>query len=215
MPTGVYQRPVRACSVCGKSSDVERVHHSKKLSGVYCNAHYLQIKRNGSVLEYNIKEKNSFIPCDDYTEIVLKDKSGNEVGRAKVDNDDVEKCLRLKWRLAGRGYAMGFVYSNKKQKNIKLHIHIFGKKDGLEIDHINRDKLDNRKGNLRFVSHGDNMLNATMRVDNRSGFTGVFYDTKRNKWLAHFRGRYIGRYVMKDDAIAARKKAEKEFEVNY
>jgi hypothetical protein len=162
MPRGVYQREkkVRVCVFCGISSDTERVYVSKKYSGTFCNRHYLHVKKYGAPKAWTVRDRNIVVPCGSYYEIVLKDGKGQEVGRAKVDSDDLHLCLRLKWRLAGRGYVYSFEYKDKKQIHYKLHILIMGRKKGLEIDHINRDKLDNRKANLRFVTHGENMLNV-------------------------------------------------------
>lgn len=211
MPTGVYKRPVRVCSFCGITSNSQRVYKSKVLGKTFCNRHYLQTKKHGTPKEWTVRDRNMIIHCGDYYEIVLKNSQGVEVGRAKVDSDDVEKCLRLKWRLAGRGYVYSFEYINGKQKHYKLHILVMGKKDGLEIDHINRDKLDNRKSNLRFVTHGDNMINASMRSDNTSGKTGVYYLKGKSKWWAMIGKKSLGRFKTKDEAIKARLQAEQSY----
>jgi hypothetical protein len=211
MPTGVYKRPVRVCSYCGVTSRTQRVYKSKALGKTFCNRHYLQTKKHGAPKEWTVRDRNTIIPCGDYYEIVIKNSQGVEVGRAKVDSDDIERCLRLKWRLAGRGYAYSFEYIDGKQKHYKLHILIMGKKDSLEIDHINRDKLDNRKSNLRFVTHKENTFNQSVRVNNKSGIRGISYDSSRKKWIATIGNRSLGRFKTKDEAIEARVKAEQDY----
>lgn len=85
--------------------------------------------------------------------------------------------------------------------------------DGKEIDHINRVRTDNRIENLRLVSRKDNQRNKGKYCNNVSGVTGVYFDKSVNKWLAFItlKGKTInlGKFLNKDDAIKARKDAEK------
>jgi len=52
------------------------------------------------------------------------------------------------------------------------------------IDHINRDRFDNRIVNLRLVTHSENMQNRKLQINNKSGFRGVSWDSKYGKWRA-------------------------------
>lgn len=56
---------------------------------------------------------------------------------------------------------------------------------GQTVDHINRNRADNRKYNLRCCSRFENNLNRGRRSTNKSGTIGVHYDSKRNKWVAN------------------------------
>lgn len=80
------------------------------------------------------------------------------------------------------------------------------------IDHANRVRSDDRFLNLRPATSSQNGMNKCVRSDNKSGVTGVSFDTARGKWAARIRvsGKYVslGRYQNIDDAIAARKIAE-------
>lgn len=84
-----------------------------------------------------------------------------------------------------------------------------------QIDHINRDRLDNRIKNLRDVTHAENMKNKKIRSDNLSGVTGVTFNDRNKKWRAVIRSskcsRHLGYFTDINDAIAARKAAEKEY----
>jgi hypothetical protein len=74
----------------------------------------------------------------------------------------------------------------------------------LVIDHINRDKLDNRKSNLRLATKSQNVANSKLYKTNTSGFRGVTFDKANDKWLASIKhnGIYIalGRYEDVEEA---------------
>lgn len=83
---------------------------------------------------------------------------------------------------------------------------------GDQIDHINRDGLDNRIENLREVSNYQNCTNR--RKKSKSGFTGVYYDKKNKKWFtgSYANGVYknLGRYGTKEEASEVYKNFNKD-----
>lgn len=83
------------------------------------------------------------------------------------------------------------------------------------IDHINGNRTDNRIANLRDVTRCDNVRNCRLSATNKSGFTGVRFIEKRNKWRSEIRvfdKRYfLGEFLAFDDAVSARKLANKKF----
>jgi len=87
--------------------------------------------------------------------------------------------------------------------------------DDMVIDHINGDACDNRISNLRVVTPSINSRNRKVGKNNTSGKTGVYYYKPKNKWRAHiFTGKtkhalVLGAFDTKEEAIAARKGAEK------
>ena len=89
------------------------------------------------------------------------------------------------------------------------------------IDHINGEKQDNSVDNLRIVSHSINMKNQKMRNTNKSGCTGVYWIKAISKWRAKiivdYNDVHLGYFDKMDDAIAARKNAEREngFHINH
>lgn len=89
------------------------------------------------------------------------------------------------------------------------------------VDHINGNKTDNRLSNLRLVSHNVNMKNQKRRNTNTSGYTGVRWIKGTNKWrvkiVVDYKDIHLGYFDELGDAIAARKKAEREkgFHVNH
>jgi len=82
-----------------------------------------------------------------------------------------------------------------------------------QIDHINGDRTDNRIANLRDASCTDNARNKSRRRDNKSGQIGVSWHKDTQKWVAQIgvngRERHLGLFSSLDDAIFARKQAER------
>lgn len=85
-----------------------------------------------------------------------------------------------------------------------------GRDPAAEIDHIDGNPSNNKPSNLRSVSRSANMRNARLRTDNNSGVQGVHWDKGRRRWGVSIGNKTIGRFQSLDDAIAARKRAEKE-----
>lgn len=77
-----------------------------------------------------------------------------------------------------------------------------------EIDHINRNTIDNRFLNLRIVNRFENANNIGIRCDNFSGFKGVHYRAEQNRWIVQHKGKHIGSYESFEDAKKAKIKAE-------
>jgi hypothetical protein len=126
---------------------------------------------------------------------------------AIVDDEDYDELSRYKWHLSGRYVARA------KPKGIKdgahlilLHCAIMGKIAGLEIDHINGDGLDNRRENLRHVTHAQNMRNQKSRQGS-SKYKGVSWTKSRQKWCAQIyrQGKlyWLGYYQSEKDCALA------------
>lgn len=83
------------------------------------------------------------------------------------------------------------------------------------VDHVNGDVSDNRVENLRSVTRAQNQRNLKMPKHNTSGIVGVAWIAARNKWMAQIRANKttlsLGRFDTKEEAVAARKAAEREF----
>ena len=88
-------------------------------------------------------------------------------------------------------------------------------KDSEVVDHINRNRLNNLKNNLRITDNLGNARNASLAKNNTSGFTGVVEDKKCNRWIAqitvNYKNKRLEIYQNKEDAIRARLQAEKQY----
>jgi len=104
------------------------------------------------------------------------------------------------------GYAMSYING----KHVYLHHLILGKKSGYDTDHINEDKLDNRKENLRFCTRGQNMQNCFMK-HNTSGYKGVCKSRTLGKWRSYIKvnGKqiHLGTFESKEEAAEVYNKA--------
>lgn len=117
--------------------------------------------------------------------------------------------------------ANGYVYfSTHRTGPVTLHSYVMGgARPGLHIDHVNGNKLDNRRANLRFVTPQGNQVNRKrLNRNNTSGVRGVGYRphlSARNPWLAQImvnrRSIYLGVFATAEEAIAARRRAELEY----
>lgn len=177
---------MKECSIEG----CNKKHYAKG----YCSKHYTQIKRYGEIKRTKY-DPNEIIIHKDYAEIVIYNQKCEEVARTLIDIDDVERCKQCKWFFTGHGYIINSKY-------IKLHRFIMNCSKGMVVDHINHNKLDNRKCNLRICTQQENCMNVS------SSIKGVCFDKSRNKWLAHIKGKNLGRFDTYEDALKVRKDAE-------
>ncbi len=103
---------------------------------------------------------------------------------ALVDDTDYEWLNQFKWTFMPPGYAMRRINQHRAQKpqTLLMHRMIMEPIGGKEIDHINRDGLDNRRENLRVVSRSQNLRNRRAFKNNKSGYKGVSFNKQTGKW---------------------------------
>lgn len=132
---------------------------------------------------------------------------------AIVDDDDYESLSRLKWCACGRAqneYAVRAI-TCKGVKNLSriqfMHRAIMNPPLDMQVDHINGNKLDNRRTNLRLCTPAENSRNQARPKNNTSGFKGVSWNRREQKWKAVIGvgGKRIGggSYHTKEEAARA------------
>lgn len=106
-----------------------------------------------------------------------------------------------------RGYKTVLIDGKRYYIHRLAWLYMTGDWPKKQIDHINRDKSDQRFANLRDVAKSRNMLNSGLRADNRSGFRGVSFHAQRGRWGAQFQHKHLGLYDTPEEAAAAYRQA--------
>lgn len=122
---------------------------------------------------------------------------------ALVDDCDFEFLKQFRWFYATNGYAV----RNEKDTQVYMHRVVKMTPRGKETDHINGNKLDNRRENLRECSGAENRWNKGAHRDSASGYKGVFFYKKTGKWevqiMAKGRRHHLGYFIEKIEAAKA------------
>ena len=132
-----------------------------------------------------------------------------------VDDSLYDDLNQVKW-----SFDSGCAVRRKDKKKIYLHRVIMSTPDGYVTDHINGNKLDNRKINLRICTTKQNARNRKLNKDNTSGYKGVSISYKcgsehEHKWKSiirvNYRFIYLGTFISKIEAALAYNNAAKRF----
>lgn len=118
--------------------------------------------------------------------------------RTLVDEDTFKRYGNLSWFLGDTGYAMrrSDMLDDGTKVTVRLHRLIMNAPEGMVVDHLNGDKLDNRRSNLRLCSQLEN-------AKNRHGTTGFTWDASKGKYTVRYRGKFYGRYSTEEGAARA------------
>ena len=110
------------------------------------------------------------------------------------------------------GYRCILLYNKKYLAHRVIWAVVHGQWPTNQIDHINGVRDDNRLCNLRAATYSQNSKNSAVRKDNKSGFPGVHWVPRVDRWSARIsvKGKWVmlGYFKKFDDAVAARKSAE-------
>ena len=199
----------KICIVCGATEDEKII---KMVHGVYmCSKHKAQYYRYGKIIDKTKRtsqDENEIIYHNDYAELIIYSINNTEKYISLIDLDDIEKIKKRKWRIEFKeGRNHGYIVSgNTKKGRIYLHRFVLNYYGDLQVDHINRNKLDNRKSNLRIVSVIQNNHNVEIKRNNIEKHTK---DTWRIRTIRYKREFLFGPYNTQEEALYIRDKFTK------
>ena len=123
-----------------------------------------------------------------------------------IDKEDYEIISENMWHYCDgylRSTRLGLMHRFLMKNELRI---------GLEIDHIDRNRLNNRKSNLRIVTRQENNMNKSKYKTNNSGYPGVKWNKRLSKWQVQItinkKRIHLGVYDDFQDAVLARRKAE-------
>jgi len=186
------------CVICGENKNMN------SQNGVpYCGRHYMQLRLNGKISRTYL-DKNDIVTYRDYAEIILRNEDCEEIARALIDIEDVEKVQNIYWGLSYYNYVYskyGFLHNFVLGVDSTNHL--------IEVaDHKTRNRLDCRKNNLHIVTRQENSINKGIQSNNTSGYVGVSWNKKRNKYRVYIKidrkQIHLGYYQNFEDAVDAR-----------
>lgn len=134
---------------------------------------------------------------------------------ALVDDEDYESLSKWKWSADKVGYAYRMAYdpATRKQRYQSMHRQILGLSpdDRRFVDHIDLNKSNNRRANLRIANRSQNGTNRLTLPNNTSGVKGVSYFKETGQWKAYVhvkkKLKYLGLYDTIEEAAEVRQLA--------
>lgn len=131
------------------------------------------------------------------------------------DLEDYDKIKNYSWSISANGYVVAYI--DKDNPMCLLHRLIM--QTDKHVDHINHDKLNNCKSNLREVTASQNGMNKELLTRNTSGATGVDWMPSIKKWRARIKvgdkELHLGVFDVFEDAVKVRKEAENKYYGEY
>ena len=131
---------------------------------------------------------------------------------ALVDDEDYDELIKYKWCASYCNNTKSF-YAMRTGRvsdldacgaTIRMHRVIMNAPKGMQVDHIDHNTLDNQKINLRICTASQNAMNKGPSKSNKSGYKGVGWDKKYNKWEAQImingKHKRLGSFTCKHEA---------------
>lgn len=136
-------------------------------------------------------------------------KIANDGQYGMCDEQTWENLRKYRWRITPSGY----IASHVEGHYTKFHNMVLQKKEGYYADHINRNRLDNRRCNLRYASYHANAINHSLSKRNKSGICGVrkFKNGKYQAYIWFGKQIHLGLFDTIEQAQEARMLAEEKY----
>lgn len=144
----------------------------------------------------------------------------SDTPRRMILSTSIRKIMNEYQLIAGTVIMMGISLRQlRTKKKIALHRLVMNASADEQIDHINHQKENACKSNLRRVSHQENSFNGTLAKNNTSGRTGVNFNKRSKKWISRLmksgKSIFLGAFDTFEEAVAARKAAEEKYFGDY
>jgi hypothetical protein len=130
-------------------------------------------------------------------------------GFTTVDDEDFERLSRYRWQrdtTKPRVFRCEYVGSYKS-RTIYMHREIVEAPQGMSVDHIDGNTLNNERHNLRICTHAQNMKNIRRKQPHTSRFKGVYFESATGRWRAQIgsdnKSRVLGRFATEVAAARA------------
>jgi hypothetical protein len=154
--------------------------------------------------KYRVKKHAVTQPLDTSYRLIPLTKGQNAI----VDTEDWELLNQFNWAAKWHPKENRF-YAVRRGNDGKIkfmHRFLLGEPGGKEVDHKDHNGLNNRRSNLRPCTSRQNKFNSSNRKNNTSGYRGVYFDKRKNKWNVEIRkdGRHIFVGYFSDPKEAAR-----------
>ena len=212
-PKHILSYVLGKCLICGNTmpSQLKLIRRQPPMRCALCSNIGNRLKFSTMTNTWNVKQDVAF--CN----VLFK----NRIVSFVVDADFYGEASKFQWRISQKRNKYYVVTgSAKKGTMIYLHSMVLGKPDNnMEIDHIDGNSLNNRKSNLRFVTHSENVdnLRAT-RIDNELGIRGISFDNKDKKFVVDFtyhnKRFYLKSWKTIEEAIYCRRILENRFDLH-
>lgn len=156
--------------------------------------------------------KNKYKIVDDVVIIYINSKYGD--CECIIDREDFDKVnqFNTSWYLVYNKSRIESVVTkiqrNKVRKSIKLHVLLTDRPDGLVVDHIDGNVLNNKKSNLRVVTAEENATNLKDYHTSSSGYQNIYFE--KGKYSVRIKPKRYGRYDTIEEAVKVRDRVVKE-----
>ncbi len=148
--------------------------------------------------------KNIYSDCEDGTSVKVTATNGEVF---YIDKKDEPLVRKYKWHICINKKSNGYQFVITSDRILLAQL-LMGFPKNVEIDHIDLDPLNNRRENLRLVTHQQNQINQPLQKNNTSGVSGVSFYPPRNKYRARIKigqhDLHLGYYSTFEEAVQAR-----------
>lgn len=170
------------CEYCGKEI-VKHKTRENKYNKVLCKSCRNKLDARGGTMKLSKYDSNEINVLDSCAEIILRGCNGEYVDTSLIDIQDVEKVQKYKWYKDSTGYVRTEINNEK----IRLHNFLIITDEEHIVDHINSNRLDNRRENLQICTQQNNTQKKQKQSNNSSGIIGVSKNTNRDSWVSYIK----------------------------